>query len=181
MIFEIGCELEYTAKFPSTLILSIYAQRNASQTIRAEHFTVEPKVATHEFVAEGGGNRFLRLQTGKHKKLHLSYAATVEADCKERPAHTIATTPIAELDSAALPYLFPSRYCQSDRLAKLAWDLFGAIEKPYDTVIAITDWIHDNVEYVRGMTTSETSAYDTVTQRVGVCRDFAHLGIALCR
>ena len=46
---------------------------------------------------------------------------------------------------------------------------------------AITDWIHDNVEYVRGSTNSETSAYDTVTQRVGVCRDFAHLGIALCR
>ena len=43
------------------------------------------------------------------------------------------------------------------------------------------EWIHDNVEYVRGSTNSGTSAYDTVTQRVGVCRDFAHLGIALCR
>ena len=47
--------------------------------------------------------------------------------------------------------------------------------------IAITEWIYDNVEYVRGSTDSDTSAYDTVTQRVGVCRDFAHLGIALCR
>jgi transglutaminase-like putative cysteine protease len=47
--------------------------------------------------------------------------------------------------------------------------------------LAIVDWIHDNVEYVIGSTDSETSAYDTVTQRTGVCRDFAHLGIALCR
>jgi transglutaminase-like putative cysteine protease len=48
-------------------------------------------------------------------------------------------------------------------------------------VVAIVDWIHDNVEYVPGSTNSETSAYDTVTQRTGVCRDFAHLGISLCR
>lgn len=181
MIFQISCELEYTVKFPSTLILSIYAQRNAAQTIRAEQFTIEPKVATHEFVSEGGGNRFLRFQTGEHEKMCLRYDATVDCDFEERPAHALAATPIAELDSAALPFLFPSRYCQSDRLAKLAWDLFGQIEKPYDKVIAITDWIYDNVEYVRGTTTSETSAYDTITQRVGVCRDFAHLGIALCR
>jgi transglutaminase-like putative cysteine protease len=59
--------------------------------------------------------------------------------------------------------------------------LFGSIPNPYDKVVAIVDWIHANVEYTRGSTTWETSAYDTVTQRAGVCRDFAHLGIALCR
>jgi transglutaminase-like putative cysteine protease len=77
--------------------------------------------------------------------------------------------------------LFPSRYCQSDRLSRLAWDLFGKIKNPHETVVAITDWIHGNVEYVRGSTDSMTSAYDTVTQRTGVCRDFSHLAIALCR
>ena len=88
---------------------------------------------------------------------------------------------IAKIDRNAIPYLFPSRYCQSDRLGRLAWDLFGKIENPYDKVMAVVDWIHANVEYLRGSTDSETSAYDTVTQRTGVCRDFAHLGIALCR
>ena len=48
-------------------------------------------------------------------------------------------------------------------------------------MVAIADWIHDNVEYLRGSTNSVTSAFDTVTQRTGVCRDFSHLGIALCR
>ena len=80
-----------------------------------------------------------------------------------------------------IPYLFPSRYCQSDRLSRLSWDLFGKIDEPYKKVLTIVDWIYDNVEYLRGSTDSETSAYDTVTQRTGVCRDFAHLGIALCR
>ena len=93
----------------------------------------------------------------------------------------VEATPVAELKASAIPYLFPSRYCQSDRLSRLAWDLFGKIENPHKQVVAISDWIHDNVEYLRGSTNSMTSAYDTVTQRTGVCRDFAHLGIALCR
>jgi transglutaminase-like putative cysteine protease len=85
------------------------------------------------------------------------------------------------MNKKAVQFLFPSRYCQSDRLGRLAWDLFGKIEHPYEKVVAITDWIHDNVDYELGSTTSITSAFDTVTQRAGVCRDFAHLGIALCR
>ena len=96
-------------------------------------------------------------------------------------ARSVEPTPIAESERSTIPYLFPSRYCQSDRLGRLAWDLFGTIENPHEKVVAIADWIHDNVEYLRGSTDSMTSAYDTVTQRTGVCRDFSHLGIALCR
>jgi transglutaminase-like putative cysteine protease len=93
----------------------------------------------------------------------------------------VQPTPVADLEASTVPYLYPSRYCQSDQLGRLARGLFGAIANPHERVVAITDWIHDNVDYVRGLTTWNTSAYDTVTQRVGVCRDFSHLGIALCR
>ncbi|HVK95865.1 MAG TPA: transglutaminase family protein, partial [Noviherbaspirillum sp.] len=109
------------------------------------------------------------------------YQATVECSHELIPASRIDHTPVAQMNRRVIPYLFPSRYCQSDKLGRLAWDLFGKIANPYEKVVAIVDWIHDNVEYVRGSTNSETSAYDTVTQRTGVCRDFAHLGIALCR
>jgi transglutaminase-like putative cysteine protease len=105
----------------------------------------------------------------------------VECDSRLLPARTLDQISLAELDRDAIPFLFPSRYCQSDKLSRLAWDLFGKISHPYRRVIAIVDWIHENVEYVRGSTSSDTSSYDTVTQRTGVCRDFAHLGIALCR
>ena len=121
------------------------------------------------------------METGRRKQFTISYQATVDCDYQLLSAGSIDSTPVAELDRSAIPYLFPSRYCQSDKLGRLAWDLFGKISNPYEKVVAITDWIHDNVEYVRGSTNSETSAYDTVTQRAGVCRDFAHLGIALCR
>jgi transglutaminase-like putative cysteine protease len=181
MHFHVSCDLEYTLKFPSTLILSVHAQRNASQTILDERFAVTPSVKVTEFTPDGSDNRFIRLNSGSHKTLAISYAASVDCDVRTYSAQSVEVTPVGESNASVIPYLFPSRYCQSDRLSRLAWDLFGGIENPHQKVVAISDWIHDNVEYVRGSTDSVTSAYDTVTQRTGVCRDFAHLGIALCR
>ncbi len=180
-LFNVSCELEYTVRIPSTLILNVHAQRNPSQTILEEQFVVEPRMRIGEFTPDGTDNRFIRLETGKHKKLSISYSAAVNCDFQTYAAGSVEATPVAELSGATIPFLFPSRYCQSDRLSRLAWDLFGAIENPHEKVVAITDWIHENVEYLRGSTNSMTSAYDTVTQRTGVCRDFSHLGIALCR
>jgi transglutaminase-like putative cysteine protease len=181
MLFNVACELEYAAKFPSTLILNIQAQRNTSQTILREQLEVTPRVPVSEFVLEHNGSRFLRLETDRHKSIAIGYSASVDCDVHVYSAGAVEPTPVSALESSAIPYLFPSRYCQSDRLSRLAWDLFGKIENPHKKVVAIADWIHDNVEYLRGSTTSMTSAFDTVTQRTGVCRDFAHLGIALCR
>jgi len=181
MLFNVSCELEYATRFPSTLILNIQAQRSPSQTILSEQLSVSPRVPVSEFALENNGSRFLRLETRQHKTLVVRYAASVECDVHVYSARAVEATPVAALESSAIPYLFPSRYCQSDRLSRLAWDLFGSIENPHAKVVAITDWIHDNVEYLRGSTNSMTSAFDTVTQRTGVCRDFAHLGIALCR
>ncbi len=181
MRFQVSAHLEYAIGFPSTLILNILPQRHAGQLILNEALSIEPSMKSEEFVLPGGESRFIRLETGRRKQLAIDYTATVDCSHEVIPAAEIDQTSIAELDRSAIPYLFPSRYCQSDRLGRLAWDLFGKIANPYEKVTAITDWIHDNVEYVLGSTDSETSAYDTVTQRTGVCRDFAHLGIALCR
>jgi hypothetical protein len=181
MRFHVLSELEYAAKFPSTLIFNIHAQRSASQVIVEEHLAVEPRLRLEEFTQAATGNRFLRLKTGRHKMLVLKYSATVDCEYQTYHAGSVESTPVSELSAATIPYLFPSRYCQSDRLSRLAWDLFGKIKNPHAQVVAITDWIHDNVEYVRGSTDWMTSAYDTVTQRTGVCRDFSHLAIALCR
>jgi transglutaminase-like putative cysteine protease len=85
------------------------------------------------------------------------------------------------MDYSVFPYLYPSRYCQSDKLYRLANNLFGHIVNPFEKVITLTNWINKNVQYLSGSTNSQTSAFDTVTEQSGVCRDFAHLGIALCR
>jgi len=181
VLFNVSCELEYTLCFPSTLILNVHAQRNASQTILKEQFDVVPEVRISEFSPEGSDNRFIRLETGQQRTIAITYSASVQCDYQTYDANGVHATPVAGLNGATIPYLFPSRYCQSDRLNRLAWDLFGNIQNPHQKVVAITDWIHQNVEYLLGSTDSMTSAFDTVTQRTGVCRDFSHLAIALCR
>ena len=181
MRFKVSCHLKYDIALPSTLILNVHAQRNASQSVTEERFSVEPRTKVDEFIADGNENRFVRLESGRKKHLSIDYEATVDCEYHVIPANKIDYTPVVDMDRKAVPFLFPSRYCQSDKLGRLAWDLFGKVANPYEKVVAIVDWINSNVEYVRGSTSSETSAYDTVTQRTGVCRDFAHLGIALCR
>ena len=181
MEFKVGADFKYEVKQRSTVILNVHALRTPSQEILEEHFSVEPKVRCEEFLSNNGENRFVRLDTGKATKLSVHYSARVETHATAHKRAEIDAVPIVQLDRSVIPYLFPSRYCQSDQLGRLAWGKFGSIEHPYEKVAAITDWIHGNVEYLRGSTNSATSAFDTVTQRAGVCRDFAHLGIALCR
>ena len=181
MRFNVSCELAYAVRFASTLIVNVHAQRGQQQTILDERFAVEPAVPFIEFSPDGSDSRFVRLETGPHRTVAISYAACVDIDLRTYAATTVEPIPVAALETSTIPYLFPSRYCQSDRLGRMAWDLFGRIENPHEKVVAICDWIYENVDYLRGSTNSMTSAADTVLQRTGVCRDFAHLAISLCR
>ena len=85
------------------------------------------------------------------------------------------------LPTETLLYTLPSRYCQSDRLVAMASDLFGEVAPGFARVQTICNWINEHITYQYGVSDAGTSAYDTATQRIGVCRDFAHLGIAFCR
>ena len=181
MLFHVSCALEYAVKFPSTLILSVHAQRNASQTVLAEQFDIEPRVRVGEFTPDTTDNRFIRLETGRHKKLSIAYSALVESDFQPYAAGAIEATPVAELSGKEVPYSSRAGIVNLTGWLSSQWDFFRSIDNPHEKVLAISDWIHENVDYLRGSTNSMTSAFDTVTQRTGVCRDFSHLGIALCR
>jgi transglutaminase-like putative cysteine protease len=80
-----------------------------------------------------------------------------------------------------MQYVYPSRYCQSDRLLRFAFNAFGGLRQGYSRVQAIQDWVQRNVTFSSNTTTGTTSAVDTLLEQVGVCRDFTHLMIALCR
>jgi transglutaminase-like putative cysteine protease len=89
--------------------------------------------------------------------------------------------PVQELPHYALQFLLPSRYCQSDLLSDLANNIVAGITPAYDQVEAIRNWIYTHIEYRYETSNASTSAMETVAGRIGVCRDFVHLGIALCR
>lgn len=181
MKFQIASELTYDIHTPSTLILNIHALRSPTQTVLEEAFTVEPYIRMEELTSDNGENRFVRMEITEKMTIHFSYKATVDTSYQLIEQQQLEETPVVKLDGTVIPFLFPSRYCQSDKLYRIAYNQFGKIENVHAKVLAISDWIYENVEYLSGSTNAQTSAFDTITERAGVCRDFSHLGIALCR
>lgn len=181
MKLDVFTEMEYTAGSASTLILNINALRTPHQAVLNETFTIDPYLKVEELVSPYAENRLMRFEITEPCTIKVTYKATVDNFYTLSNHRDDIEIPVAELDPSILPYLYPSRYCQSDKLYRLANNMFGHIENPYSQVMALTDWIYNNVQYLSGFSNSQTSAYDTVTEQAGVCRDFAHLGIALCR
>jgi len=181
MKFKLNTQLSYDVKAPSTFILNIHAMRTAAQTVLEETFTIEPYYKIEELIQVQNENRYVRFEVPGRAQLNINYSALVDTSFIIREAAELYDVPVAHMHPSVLPYLSPSRYCQSDKLFRFAHGRFGKYKTAFERVLALSNWIHDNVEYLSGSTDSQTSAYDTATEQAGVCRDFAHLGIALCR
>jgi transglutaminase-like putative cysteine protease len=181
MKFNVFTEMEYTARSPGTIILNIHALRTQHQFVVSEEFTIDPYIKVEELILREGANRLMRFEMEEGTSIKVTYKATIDNFCEIKDFTRIEEIPVGKMDQSILPYLYPSRYCQSDKLYRLANNLFGHIINPFEKVTTLTNWIHKNVQYLSGSTNSQTSAFDTVTEQSGVCRDFAHLGIALCR
>jgi len=167
---------------PTTFIFNIQVSKSSSQAVIEEKLSIDPSFPLEEFTSNDGEVRFLRVQVNKPGPFKINYEAIVDLQYQviDRQ-HLLKTVPVSTLDASVIPYLFPSRYCQSDKLQELVFKEFGKIDNTYAKVSAISEWVHKNVSYKPGVTNASTSALDTITERAGVCRDFAHLAIALCR
>lgn len=181
MKFEVSANLIYNVISPTTLILNIQPFKSDNQQVLKEDFISTPALKMTEMNAVFSEKRFKIIEIHDSGDININYKATVENKVTVIPSDQLDDIPINRMSSEALFYLNPSRYCQSDKLYKFAFNKFGNIKHAHEKVIAIRDWIHTNIEYSGGYTTAQTSAFDTITEQIGVCRDFAHLGIALCR
>jgi transglutaminase-like putative cysteine protease len=165
---------------PGDFIFNVHAAHTPLQVVVSENLQLTPFAATGVETDPATGSRFVRLRADPGE-LRLRYDATVDiAHHLEAPGN-LAEVPVSRLPLAVLPYLYPSRYCQSDRLYALANAEFGHLPPGYGRVQAINDWVQGRTQFMSASSNSSTSAIDTIDSRVGVCRDFAHLMIALCR
>lgn len=179
--FRVSSYLEYDVQYDSTLLVNVHALKSPDQKIISEEFSITPEVPFAEMLTKPKLNRIYRLETGDVRQLSISYEASVETIHRRHSSQDIRQTSLVEIPAEVTPYLFPSRYCQSDKLGRFAMKKFGRYRNIFSQVQAISNWIYETIEYLPGTTTAQTSAYDTITEQAGVCRDFAHLGIALCR
>jgi transglutaminase-like putative cysteine protease len=171
--------LEYQVKTPTHFCFNIEAAHWPTQKILSERLAVSSGVAMHSFTDEVSGNRFFRFDAPPGHLL-VDYKADVEV-YSEHVDEQLRETPVGEVPDDIFHYLMPTRYCESDVLGSAAQQMFGNEAPGIARVRKIVNWIHDSIEYRVGSSNSTTTAQEVFVQRAGVCRDFAHLGITLCR
>ena len=174
-------ELKYEiAEQPADFVLNIHAARTPWQTVVSENLTTNPPMQPLLHDDSVLGNRYLRLRAGPGP-LAVRYEATVDIDHQRDSPSALEEVPVARIPPQVFDFIYPSRYCQSDRLRRVASREFGHLRPGYWRVLAIRDWVRARTVFMPGSSNSSTSAVDTMVEQVGVCRDFAHLMIALCR
>jgi transglutaminase-like putative cysteine protease len=178
---ELAVELDYVIQSPGAdFIFNVQAAHTRCQTVVSEQLQISQPLLPQSWTDPATANRYLRLQA-QPGLLQLAYRCTLELHHHIASPAQMHEVPVSQLPSSVLSYIYPSRYCQSDRLAALAMAEFGQLPQGYARVKAIEQWVQRNVRFQSNTSNSNTSALDTLIDRVGVCRDFAHLMIALCR
>ncbi len=178
---QLSLELDYEISEPGCdFIFNIHAAHTARQRVVEEMLTLSQNVASRVETDPATLNRYLRV-SALPGPLKVWYTASVELTHHFAAPSQIAEVPVARLPAQVLNYIYPSRYCQSDRLHRLAMREFGQQWQGYSRVQGIRDWVLRRTTFSSNTSNSNTSAVDTLLETVGVCRDFAHLMIALCR
>ncbi|MDB5373321.1 MAG: uncharacterized protein JWP04_1963 [Belnapia sp.] len=180
MEFRVGCELSYRLQQPTPFLFNVEVAQTAIQTIGHEALTLTAGLPRETWMQPESNNRYLRVMAPAGA-FTLRYEATVSLTPTLDDPASVAEVPAGELPFDVYPHLYPSRYCQADRLTPFAQRTFGALPPGYARVNGICNWIHDHVDYQAGSSDAQSSAMDTILQRAGVCRDFSHLAITLCR
>jgi transglutaminase-like putative cysteine protease len=176
----VASSLHYYVSGPSTLLCSLSCMETSCQRILEESLTISRNDVVRSDIKLGlDAVRYTKLEVNERGELGLSYNATLQLK-----VNTVGIGKISEgenFNSAALPYIFPSRYVPSDRMRAVANDLFANVSGKFAQALAIEDWLFKNIYYQVGISNEQSWALDTLETRSGVCRDFAHLGIAFCR
>ena len=165
---------------PTVATVQVRPRSDASHQLVTETWTTLPPVPVDEY-SDFYGNPVKRLIMPAGD-LVLRYDAVVAVPDRLDPDASEAPQPgVGEVPGELLHFTLPSRYCLSDQLMGVAWELFGQSEPGGRRVQAICDWVHDNVKFQYGTSNPLTTALDVFENRTGVCRDFAHLAITFCR
>ena len=174
-----ACKLDFYLETRTPLVLMLRPRSTADQWVAQESYTLRPHVPVVEF-SDIYGNLCQRLIAPVG---HFSITTSAEV----KTVDDVVTAPgaplieIEKLPEQVLVYLLPSRYCESDRFGELAWRLVAEAKPGYDQVAMIDSWIRNAVRYTPGSSNVPISASEVNARGEGVCRDMAHLGIALCR
>jgi len=174
------CDIRFNVYIPTPFILMLRPRSGLTQWIARESFIITPSVPVVEYT-DTYGNLCQRLVAPIGEfSIHTSADILITKD-KEASAIGSPFVEVQDLPSHVLTYLLPSRYCESDKFIELSQQIVAGLTPGYDQVAAIESWIRENVVFNPDSLHYQLSAVGVNEQREGVCREHAHLGIALCR
>lgn len=179
MRLKASCDLTLEAEAPCPVIGMLRPRSGAAQWLASESYLFEPVLRTTEFV-DAYGNLCQRFVVPAGQ-VRIRVDSVVDTEDHIAVDASAPATPVEALPDDVLQFLLQSRYCPSDKLSGRAERIVGDAAPGYAQVEAIRAWIHQNIEYQYGTSDATTDALDTLTAGAGVCRDFAHVGMTLCR
>ncbi len=177
---RVGCNIHFECESPATAILLVNPRFDPDRPVQCEDLDFGRALKSESFIdADGNVAYRVILEIGLNE---IRHDALVEVSTASDKSEQFGDAPaIATLPPEFLRYLLPSRYCDSDKLFAFAREKFGHIFDAGERVQRISDWVHNNIEYRFGSGRPDIAAAEVIARGYGVCRDFAHCTIALCR
>ena len=181
MLIQAGFDIAFRcpASTPMLLQLNIHPSRDADLLSR-DAVASDPPLPMRAYV-DLFGNRVTRVEVPPGLVTFSNRFVIHDSGCPDETWPDTDITPIADLPDDVLLYLASSRYCDSDKLADFAWWTFGGLSGGGERVQAICDFVHSKIRFSYPDARPTRCASDSMSEEVGVCRDFSHLAIALCR
>ena len=181
MLIRFGYEITVACTQPTAMISLMSVNGERSEDMRSpERVVTTPSVATSVYFDLAGN--VCRRFVAPAGDFTIWSDGTIEDSGKPDPhISDLREVPVPDIPDDCLVYLLGSRYCETDRLSQISWDLFGHMQPGWTRVQAICDFVHDRIRFDYQKAKSTRTAFETYEERVGVCRDYAHLAIAFCR
>jgi transglutaminase-like putative cysteine protease len=181
MQIRIGYELSYECPQPTPMILMLHVHfSRVSDLVIPDHLRTDPALPIRAY-RDSFGNWCSRLVAPIGRTRIFADALINDTGRPDLVARGAAQTSVEALPEETLMFLLGSRYCETERLSPIAWEIFGNTPTGWDRVQAICDFVHSHVTFGYAYARPTKTAWEVYEERAGVCRDFAHLALAFCR
>ncbi|MBD8890614.1 transglutaminase-like domain-containing protein [Roseibium litorale] len=181
MLIRYGYEIKVSCTQPTAMVCLLSLSEDRRQDVLVpEILELDPPTAM-SFYYDVYGNRCLRFVAPSGELVIRSDATIADDGQQDLQAYEAQEVPVADLPDECLIFLLGSRYCETDRLSQMAWDMFGSVAPGWGRVQAICDFVHKHIQFDYMQARVTRTALEAFEEGVGVCRDYAHLAVALCR
>jgi transglutaminase-like putative cysteine protease len=181
MLLKLGYEIEFELPQPTSIVALLNVHPSRAGDLRApDELQLAPATPADSFL-DSFGNRCTRFLAPQGSITLSGSTLIADSGLRDPVQWDAREVPVHQLPHDVLRYLYNSRYCEVDRFSMIALELFGAVPPGWQRVQAVCDWVHTRVTFGYQYARPSKSALDVYTERFGVCRDFQHLAVTMCR